>query len=185
MLKKIAALLVVGLAAGALAACGEDDDRKVGAEKQKAVMERAVAAVPAYEQQEFAAREDINWSLQETEGRHIWYVYVMAMDGAPLFYVVSDVRPRNKCVSITPPDRRVTGTNGAVALSSPALDGTYYGGGKCDTYYMRDAKTGGYIQLTSSTSIMVASKVPLSIETDELRFGEDAKPKPEEVPATE
>ena len=130
MLKRtvLSALLIGTLSLG-LAACEEKDDQKAGAAKQKEVMARAINAVPAYVPSEYTAREDINWSLQETEGRHVWYVYALSMDGLPLFYVVSDVLPRAKCVSITPPDRKVKGSSGNVVMSSPALDGTYYGGG--------------------------------------------------------
>lgn len=172
MLKRtvLSALLIGTLSLG-LAACEEKDDQKAGAAKQKEVMARAINAVPAYVPSEYTAREDINWSLQETEGRHVWYVYALSMDGLPLFYVVSDVLPRAKCVSITPPDRKVKGSSGNVVMSSPALDGTYYGGGgNCDVYYLRDAQTGGYIQLTSRSMTIIAAKVPLSIETDRLRL---------------
>ena len=47
--------------------------------------------------------------------------------------------------------------------------GTWSGGG-CDTQYLRDAVTKGYIQLSGRTFTLLASKVPLSIETDRLRL---------------
>ena len=161
------------LVLGILAACDDDDDdRKKGQATQQQVMRQAINAVPPYIPTKYTAREDINWSLQETEGRHIWYVYALSMNGDPLFYVISDVLPRAKCVSITPPDRVVNRSRDPdLVMSSPALDGTYYGGGgNCDVYYLRDAQTGGYIQMTSRSMTVIASKVPLSIETDRLRL---------------
>ena len=160
------ALAVIALLATFLAACGTNDSR-LSREAQDASSERAFTAVPPYIPNEYTAREDINWYLQETEGRHTWYVYALSMTGEPLFYIVSDMKPRNICVSITAPDR--VSTNGGVR-SAPALDGVYYGGAGCNAYYMRDAATGGFIELAGDTFTLVSSKTPLFLETDIRRL---------------
>ena len=160
------ALAVLALLATFLAACGPDDSR-LSREAQDASSERAFTAVPPYIPNEYTAREDINWYLQETEGRHTWYIYALSMTGEPLFYIVSDMKPRNICVSITAPDR--VSTNGGVR-SAPALDGVYYGGAGCNAYYMRDAATGGFIELAGDTFTLVSSKTPLFLETDIRRL---------------
>ena len=132
---------------------------------------RAFSAVPPYIPNEYTAREDINWYLRETEGRHTWYVYALSMTGEPLFYIVSDMKPRNICVSITAPDRVERYRNGSRVLrSAPALDGVYYGGAGCNAYYMRDAATGGFIELAGNTFTLVSSKTPLFLETDIRRL---------------
>ena len=159
-------LAVLALLATSLAACGPDDSR-LSREAQDASSERAFTAVPPYIPNEYTAREDINWYLQETEGRHTWYIYALSMTGEPLFYIVSDMKPRNICVSITAPDR--VSTNGGVR-SAPALDGVYYGGAGCNAYYMRDAATGGFIELAGDTFTLVSSKTPLFLETDIRRL---------------
>lgn len=159
------ALAVIALLATSLAACGPDDSR-LSREAQDASSERAFTAVPPYIPNEYTAREDINWYLQETEGRHTWYVYALSMTGEPLFYIVSDMKPRNICVSITAPDRVSTGA----VRSAPALDGVYYGGAGCNAYYMRDAATGGFIELAGDTFTLVSSKTPLFLETDIRRL---------------
>ena len=159
------ALVVIALIATSFAACGTNDSR-LSREAQDASSERAFTAVPPYIPNEYTAREDINWYLQETEGRHTWYVYALSMTGEPLFYIVSDMKPRNICVSITAPDR--VSTNGV--RSAPALDGVYYGGAGCNAYYMRDAATGGFIELAGDTFTLVSSKTPLFLETDIRRL---------------
>ena len=67
----------------------------------------------------------------------------------------------------------------AVVRSSIALDGVYYGAAGCDAYYMRDANTGGYIELAGRTFTLVASKAPLFLETDVRRLQVDAPVSPE------
>ncbi len=157
----------------AFAACKDQppDDSEQSRTAQDESSLRAFSAVPPYIPNEYTAREDINWYLQETEGRYTWYVYALSMTGEPLFYIVSDMKPRNICVSITAPDRveRFTGGNRAVR-SAPALDGVYYGGAGCNAYYMRDAATGGFIELAGDTFTLVSSKTPLFLETDIRRL---------------
>ena len=92
------------------------------------------------------------------------------MLGEPLFYILSDFKPMNICVSLTSPDRVVGGTNSKVTMSAPALDGVYYGGAGCDAWYMFDATTGGMIELAGSTFTLVSSRVPLYLETDIRRL---------------
>ena len=83
-----------------------------------------------------------------------------------MFYVVSDMKPRNICVSITNPERLVGSGSTSRVLPSPALDGVYYAGAGCDAYYLRDVATGNFIELAGQTFTLISSKVPLGIETD-------------------
>ena len=102
-------VLVVAVMALCLmfAACTESNDSQRSKVAQEQATTRGFNAVPPYIPSQYPAREDINWYLQETEQREVWYIYALAMDGKPLFYVVSDMKPRNICISITAPDRRV------------------------------------------------------------------------------
>ena len=169
MKARIIGIIAVALLIAAFAACSEPDDSAQSRAAQSESSLRAFSAVPPYIPNQYTAREDINWYLQETEGRHTWYIYALSMTGEPLFYVVSDMKPRNICVSITAPDRVHTGgTN--VVRSAPALDGVYYGGAGCNAYYMRDAATGGFIELAGDTFTLVSSKTPLFLETDIRRL---------------
>ena len=163
----------LAIAAGALlAACAEErpDDSELSEAAQTSATERGFDAVPPYIPQEYSVREDINWYLRETEGRHTWYVYALAFTGEPLFYIVSDMKPRNICVSLTAPDRMDRlGASTTVVRQAPALDGVYYSGGSCNAYYVRDVATGSFIELAGDTYTLISSKLPLFIETDRLR----------------
>lgn len=103
---------------------------------------------------ESAMRETVVRRLQDTESHHEWYVYVLAMTGEPLSYIVSDAKPMNVCISISPPDEAVVAEGGRTAadeivvLSAPAGNGLYYGGAGCNSYYLFDAITGGQIELS-------------------------------------
>ena len=155
----------------ALVACTvPPSDSQLSRQAQQEASGRAFTAIPPYIPTEYTAREDINWYLQETEGRHTWYVYALSFTGEPLFYIVSDMKPRNICVSITAPDRVGGTSSGNVVRSAPALDGVYYGGAACNAYYMRDATTGGFIELAGDTFSLVSSKTPLFLETDIRRL---------------
>lgn len=169
---RVLLIALAGLVALTLmgANCRAQGDLEVAREVQQDVMKRAIAAVPPYHPQAFPAREDINWYLRETESRDTWYVYALNRDGQPIFYVVSDMKPRNICIHITAPERRIRGYE--VTVTAPALDGVYYGGAGCDAYYLRDAATGNFIELAGQTFTLLASKTPLSIETDPLGFRE-------------
>ena len=162
-------VFAVALFALAVVACETTpSDTQLSRQAQQESSGRAFTAIPPYIPTEYTAREDINWYLQETEGRHTWYVYALSFTGEPLFYIVSDMKPRNICVSITAPDRVDTLNN--VLRSAPALDGVYYGGAGCNAYYMRDAATGGFIELAGDTFSLVSSKTPLFLETDIRRL---------------
>ena len=169
LLVPLFALLVV---LGGLIACSETppSTKQVSERTQEEVVRSGMAAVPAYRIQEYTAREDINVYLQETEGRNTWYVYALNFNGDALFYVVSDIKPRNICVSLTAPDRKVTGTNGNVVMAAPALDAVYYSEGACDAYYLRDKTTKNFIELAGSTFTLITSKAPLSIYDEAIQL---------------
>lgn len=151
----------------------EPSDRQVSQEVQQSVMQRANAAVPAYQPGRYPARENINRYLWETERTGEWYTYALNMLGEPLFYIVSEFKPMNICISLTAPDRV---EKYDVAISAPALDGVYYGGAGCNAYYMFDSATGGMIELAGDTFTLVTSRVPLFLETDIRRLS------PEQIP---
>ena len=162
--------VLLGMLAIMLVAVGfgcSSSDLQKSRQIQQSVLSNAFDSVPPYQPNDFAARKAINWYLEETESFETWYVYAVNRDGTPMFYVVSDFKPQNICVSITSPDRAI-GQGGS--MSAPALDGVYYGGAGCYAYYMRDANTGGFIELAGQTYTLISSKTPLFLETDVKRL---------------
>ena len=157
-------------------------DTTISNEVQQEVMERANTGVPAYQPNRYPARDTINRYLWETESAGEWYTYALNMMGEPLFYIVSEYKPMNICVSLTAPDR-ISGTSTARrVISAPALDGVYYGGAECNAYYMFDVATGGMIELAGNTFTLVSSRVPLFIETDIRRLSPEVE---QEEPASQ
>ena len=141
-------------------------------ELQQTIGTVAFEAVPPYQPQEFSIREDINWYLEETEGRHTWYTYALNYLGEPLFYVVSDMRPTNICVNITSSEEIVNiPQHPDLVVQAPSLNGVWRKGGACDTYFLRDVSTGAYIELSGSAFSLITSKQPLLLETDIVRLG--------------
>ena len=140
----------------------EKDDLAVSRETQQEIMAHAINVVPPYQPVDFPAREDINRYLRETEQASEWYTYALNWQGEPIFYVVSDSKPRNICVSITAPQTRI----GSAVLSAPALDGVYYGGANCNSWYLWDTTTGNYIEVIGQAFTLISTKVPLRLETD-------------------
>ena len=77
-----------------LVACGEPSTQRQSRNIQRDIGQQAFAAVPPYHPSSYAAREDINWYLQETEQPgQTWYVYAINFSGEPMFYIVSDMKP--------------------------------------------------------------------------------------------
>lgn len=165
-------LLSLTVIAGFSTACKGSPPQKTSTDIQREQVKTAFDAVPAYQPTTFSLREDINWHLRETEGRHTWYVYALNYVGAPLFYVVSDVRPTNICVNITAAEEinRVRGYGTAVT-TAPSLNGVYRKSGACNTIFLRDATTGGLIEISGTTFTLISSKQPMFIETDLRRLG--------------
>ena len=168
----MAAIIIAMVIMLTITGCTTPDDLDVSKETQQNVMTRANASVPNYQPQKFPAKEDINTYLRETEERTNWYVYALNKDGIPMFYIVSSMKPRNLCTSLTSPDRVIRGSQGAMTtISSPALDGVYYGTTNCgDTHYMMDVATGNFIEISGKQFTLITSKVPLALETDPLQF---------------
>lgn len=155
----------------AIVSCATElNDLQISKAVQADVMARANAAVPAYQPNSFPAREAINRYLQEIERPGEWYTYALNMLGEPVFYIVSDFKPVNICISLTAPDRWAANSHGAVALSSPALDAVYYGKAGCDAYYAFDATTGGMIEWGGGNLSYNSSRYPMYLDTDLRRL---------------
>lgn len=159
-LTKIAAALAV--VALALTAC---DDGGSGQNKelqtQQSNYNRLVARQPAHTMGYSSTRETINgWIDTWSKPGKLSYVYLQNAAGQITGYYVLKGLPVSYCTSLTPnytfvgtPDDGDTAKNQQVP--APSIDGVYYSGGECNTYYGFDATTGAYVEYTAGLGINV------------------------------
>lgn len=143
---------MLALVACAVVGCsgkGESNARESNRDTQESMMDRAQAAIPAYEANYFLTRESVNeWMKRTDVPDKLWYIYVMADNGQFIGYYISRTIPVSINISMTAPDVKIHGTDGNVVMKAPALDGVYYGG-SMDQYYFFDAATDAMGVLTN------------------------------------
>lgn len=170
MLKKsiVMVLMACFLSVG-IFACDKDAVREAGEKEQKNTMERARQAVPTPQVDNFLTRKMVaKWMKRMDRPNKTFYIYVVADSGAMIGYYVAQYQPVSTATFLTPTKERVHGSNGAVALPSPALDGTYYGeGGAASQYFWFDAETDAFISLQGLNYIL--SDQPLSVDAPRIK----------------
>lgn len=169
-LTRIGVLIALTIIGGVLlvACAGEPSEGvKTSQQVQDEIIADAFQAVPAYQPTSFPAREAINWHLQQTEKAELWYVYALNWEGDVVFYLTSKFRPQSVCVGITAGERLERIKNvGYFTVKAPSLSGVYRGNDSCTTFFVQDNLTGNLIEISGETFTIVASTVPLTIETD-------------------
>lgn len=172
MFKKICVGMVFFVMMFGMLGCTEDDTQKKGENEQETIMERARADEPTYSPNNFLTRKYTNkWMKRMDQPSKLFYVYVLTDTGSPVGYFVAQYRPVSTATFLTPPKKRVHGTDGAVALPSPALDGTYYGeGGASQQYFWFDAETDAMIELKGLNYIL--SDQPISLDVPRIYIEE-------------
>lgn len=151
-------MIVSGLAAATIllsASCTDDGSpapEQAERDIKQQTYDRLTEQQPALGIEAYSpTRETINFWL-ETWGDQpgkLSYVYLMASNGQLVGYYVLQGLPVNYCAELTPPfDIRKGGGTGHTDLlvPMPAMDGVYYTGGACETYYGKDATSGSFIQ---------------------------------------
>lgn len=135
-----------------LAACGGSGGSGQQSEikTQQSNYDRLVAQEPAHTMSVSATRKTINFWI-DTWGHDpdkLSYVYMQAANGQLTGYYIFKGLPVNYCVSLTPPYHIIYDGNGNLVVPAPSIDGVYYSGGGCQTFYGRDATTNAYIEYT-------------------------------------
>ena len=171
MLKKLSLMLVIIMMCVFPVISGCDANvstQEAGEREQESIMERARASIPTPEVNNFLTRKyTVKWMERMDVPSKTFYIYVMTDTGAYVGYFVAQYRPVSTATFLTPTKKRVHGTNGAVALPTNALDGTYYGeGGAANQYFWFDAETDAMIELKDLAYIL--SDQPLSIEAPRI-----------------
>lgn len=159
--------LTLGLASAvliavALTACTDDKSNSQNKERdtQQSNYDGLVAQQPAGSMQYSPTRETINfWIDTWDQPDKLSYVYLLAGDGTYLGYYILKGLPVSYCASLTPPyrweDIPGDGGNTDTQVPAPAMDGVYYSGAQCNTYYGVDATTGAYVEYTAGMGINV------------------------------
>ena len=164
-------MLGVAFSIGMLSSCEVNEDtQRQGERVQESVMERAVRAYPVPEINNFLTRQAVvKWIDRMDIPDKLFYIYILADNGAMVGYFVAQYRPVSTATFLTPPQRvRVSSSGGNLLLPSPALDGTYYGeGGASSQFFFFDAETDAFIELQGLNYILMDQ--PLAIDIPRLR----------------
>lgn len=153
--RMITAVMATGMAIVALTACTEDSSsQSKERDTQQSNYDQLVANQPAGTMNFSPTRETINmWIETWGEPGKLAYVYLVSGDGDPIGYYVLEGLPVSYCASLTPTYRIEGDSAGNVLAPSPAMDGVYYSGGQCNTYYGKDATTGTYLEWTAGMGV--------------------------------
>lgn len=151
-----AAFLVAGLAA-----C---DDSTSSSQRESNSRDGSYDALvkrqPAHRMDYSPTRETINgWIDTWDDPNALSYVYLQNSNGDLLGYYVLKGLPVSYCAGLTPPyrweDIPGDGNGTDQTVPAPGVDGVYYSGGQCNTYYGFTADTGAYVEYTAGLGINV------------------------------
>lgn len=116
----------------------------------------------------------VKWMDRWNVADKISYVYILADTGQMIGYYTSQGRPVNICTFLTKPYTWDKATSGSSwhTVPAPALDGVYYGGGGCDSWYFFTADTDAFVEIGGGMKFFVTDQ-PLALEVEELRVAGD------------
>lgn len=162
MKRFIALAVALLLAALALTACqnGDGKGQKKESQAQESTYNKLVSQEPAHTMTYSPTRKTINfWIDTWSKPNALAYVYLQNSNGDLIGYYVLQGPPVSMCTSLTPNYRLVdpggSSDNGDITVPAPGMDGVYYSGGECNTYYGKDATTGAYVEYTVGLGINV------------------------------
>jgi hypothetical protein len=160
--RTLVALVGLVLTVLALTACEEDPPASQASEEQsrQASYDALVTGQPSQRMEYSPTRETINfWIDTWDEPGKLSYVYLQNADGTMIGYYVMEGLPVNMCAALTPNYEKIEADlgdfNGEMLVPAPSVDGVYYSGGQCMTYYGKDATTGTYLEYTAGLGINV------------------------------
>lgn len=153
-------LVVVGvlIAIVSLAACTSSDSSGQDKETntQQSNYDKLVAQDPAHKMGYSPTRKTINfWIDTWSKPGQLAYVYLQNANGELIGYYVLQGPPVSMCTALTPTYQIKYDSNGNLVVPAPSIDGAYYSGGECNTYYGKDANTGAYVEYTVGLGINV------------------------------
>lgn len=162
------ALIVLGVIALFLvtfAGSCDDNGNRAAQDNESAIQQdnysRLAAATPAHTMKVSPTRNTINGWIDTwgSDPNKLSYVYFQAATGALTGYYIFKGLPVNYCVSLTPnyrwEDAPDDGGDQKFQVPAPSIDGVYYSGGGCQTFYGFDAVSGAYMEYTVGSGINV------------------------------
>jgi hypothetical protein len=151
----VTALLLTGASCEA-----EDSSQRRESQSRQSTYDALVSQQPAERMNYSPSRETINfWIRTWDEPDKLSYVYLQNASGDLLGYYVLKGLPVSYCAGLTPGYEFIDPDGGGaaeeVAVPAPGVDGVYYSGAQCNTYFGQDATTGSYIEYTAGLGINV------------------------------
>lgn len=152
-------LLIISIFMLFSTSCDEtSNSQSQGEASQENVMMRAMTQEPVPEVNNFLTRKAVvKWIERMDTPDKLFYIYVLADNGAKIGYFVAQYRPVSTSTFLTPTKRieKMSMDYGKV-LPAPSLDGTYYGeGGASAQYFFFDAETDAFIELKGLNYILM------------------------------
>lgn len=164
----IVALVLLATAVVMVGCSEESDSYKEDRKIQEDIMQKAQAAVPIYETQNYLSRLAINEYMKRMDTPDkLWYIYPMTESGAYIGYYISRTYPISIAVAMSNPLQKLSGNNGNVVVPAPGIDGVYYNGVDPSLYYFFDASTDAMVLLTTD---FVALDYPLDVDAPVLNI---------------
>jgi len=140
---------------------GSSKGQKTDSAIQKTNYDQLVAQDPAHTMSVSPTRKTINRWI-DTWGKDpnkLAYVYLQNSNGQLIGYYVFKGLPVSYCTALTPTyrfqDPGGSGDRSNAMVPAPSIDGVFYSGGECNTYYGFDATSGAYVEYTAGLGINV------------------------------
>jgi hypothetical protein len=135
----------------------QETTQQKGEKVQESLMERAISAQPVPQVNNFLTRKAVaKWMERMDVPDKLFYIYVIADNGAKIGYFVAQYRPVSTATFLTPTQRLHDDYDWGVTMNAPSLDGTYYGSGSASSqYFFFDAETDAFIELQGLNYILM------------------------------
>jgi hypothetical protein len=158
----LAALVMLVTLAACTSSPKDGTPQKNESKVQQDSYKRLTAAEPAHEMTYPVTRKTINfWVDTWNKPGKLAYTYLQNSNGDLIGYYVTQGPPVSMCTALTPtykfvnPGGNNDGGRNNVLVPAPSVDGVYYSGGECNTYYAKDATSGAFIEFTAGLGINV------------------------------
>ncbi len=155
--KVIPCLIAAALPITGLTGCLDDGDggsQRRESNLRQSSYDRLTRQQPAHTMSYSPTRETINfWIDTWDKPGKLSYVYLQAGNGELIGYYIFKGLPVSYCAALTPTYEFIDKPGDSTdeknhEAKAPSVDGVYYSGGQCATYYGRDATTNSYIEYT-------------------------------------